>query len=206
MSLRHVENGTGYLAFLIAKWHTEVKVIGVDVIEKTLEENRNKAKEDSMHNIEFRNTDGIHLPLDDASADVLVTRLALHHFVDIEKSFQEFQRILKPGGQLFICDPTPDEMDTEKFVDTFMQLVPDGHITFYTKQELDNLAAENGFELEKFYMTDIYFPSHTRTEGYRKLDEAGQIPEELKKAYCFEIIDGGVWAREKVLNVSYIRK
>ena len=33
---------------------------------------------------------GVNLPLEDNSVDVIVTRLALYHFVQIEKSFEHF--------------------------------------------------------------------------------------------------------------------
>jgi ubiquinone/menaquinone biosynthesis C-methylase UbiE len=195
--------GTGYLAFTIAKLYPYVHVAGVDIVDLTLEMNREKATKDIISNIEFVVTDGIQLPFADESVDCIVTRFALHHFVEIEKSFMEFNRILKKGGQLFISDPTPNNDDNDNFVNIFMQLVPDGHVTFYRKSEFDNMAEVAGFKEESCFLTSVCFPSKSRTEGYLLIE--ANIPTLIKESYAIEVIDNEVWVTEKVLNISYIK-
>ncbi|CAB4866339.1 MAG: methyltransferase domain-containing protein [Actinobacteria bacterium] len=41
------------------------------------------------------------LPLPDASVDTVIGHAVLHHLPDLEASFAEFFRVLKPGGRLF---------------------------------------------------------------------------------------------------------
>lgn len=45
---------------------------------------------------------------------------------------------MKKGGRLFIAGPTPNEGDTERFVDDYMRMKPDGHIKYYEKEEKRN--------------------------------------------------------------------
>lgn len=44
------------------------------------------------------------MPFDSGSFDVVLSRLAPHHFVDLERAAQEIARVLAPGGQCVIID------------------------------------------------------------------------------------------------------
>lgn len=48
-------------------------------------------------------------------------------------------------------------------------------------------------------MTEIRFPSPSRTEGYRKIED------QVSSSYKIEIIDEEVYITEKVLNISFIK-
>lgn len=52
-------------------------------------------------------------------------------------------------------------------------------------------------------MTEIRFPSPSRTEGYRKIED--QVSSRIKESYKIEIIDEDVYITEKVLNISFIK-
>jgi SAM-dependent methyltransferase len=47
------------------------------------------------------------LPFDDASFDVLVSTLSVHHWSDKETGFREIHRVLRPGGRALIWDFRP---------------------------------------------------------------------------------------------------
>lgn len=100
-----------------------------------MEVNRSKAKEENVRNISFITYDGIDFSFSDGEFDMVISRYALHHFPDIQKSISEVSRVIKQEGFLFISDPTPNVSDTSRFVDGYMQLKKDGHIKFYTKEE-----------------------------------------------------------------------
>jgi ubiquinone/menaquinone biosynthesis C-methylase UbiE len=46
------------------------------------------------------------LPLQDAAADMLICQEGIEHFSDQLKVFKEFNRVLKPGGELIITTPS----------------------------------------------------------------------------------------------------
>lgn len=47
------------------------------------------------------------LPLEDASVDVVVLMRSLHHVApsELERSLQEFRRVLRPGGLVYVAEP-----------------------------------------------------------------------------------------------------
>ncbi len=48
--------------------------------------------------------DALHLPLKDASLDLIVTAFGFRNLANYEAGLREFQRVLKPGGQLGILE------------------------------------------------------------------------------------------------------
>ncbi len=47
--------------------------------------------------------DAEHLPFPDASFDLVLGHAVLHHIPDLERAFDEFARVLRPGGTLFFA-------------------------------------------------------------------------------------------------------
>lgn len=190
--------GSGFLAFPLAKTYPQIHVIGLDIAPQVLERNRKKVKVEQLNNLEFIVYDGIKFPFPDNSFTHIVTRYAIHHFPDINKCFEEMYRVLKPGGMLFISDPTPNENDIEGFVDAFMQLKPDGHVKFYTETEYTCLAQSHGFERENCFFTQIRFPSERRG-GFQKI--RGDYSDYIIDGYNIEIIDEEIYITERVINL-----
>ena len=83
--------------------------------------------------------------------------------------FQELARVMKTGGQLVIADPTPNLDDTNRFVDAYMRIKPDGHIKYYTKDEFERLGTNAGFSLSDAFQTEITFPRLIDTDMYRTI-------------------------------------
>ncbi len=88
--------GTGrYAAHLAARGH---RVRGYDASPGMLDLARAKVPA-----AEFGVADVAELPVDDASADVVVNALAVNHVDDLEPVFAEAARVLRPGGRLLLC-------------------------------------------------------------------------------------------------------
>ena len=80
MKILDLGTGSGYLAFPFAEKYKQVEVVGLDIVEKTLEENQRKAELEGINNLRFVSYDGMDFPFDDNSFDIVITRYALHHF------------------------------------------------------------------------------------------------------------------------------
>ena len=111
----------------------------------------------NIRNISFISYDGINFPFADSEFDMVISRYALHHFPDIQKSISEVSRVIRQGGFLFISDPTPNVNDISRFVDGYMQLKKDGHIKFYTKDEWLQICGKYGLQFKNLLVVQFGF-------------------------------------------------
>ena len=205
MRILDLGTGSGYLSFPIAKNNPGCYVIGLDIVNAALEANRARAVAEGITNLSFISYDGIDFPFEDDSFDLIVTRYALHHFPDIEHSIGEVSRVLKKGGLFFISDPCPNECDTERFVDDYMQLKKDGHIKFYTKDEWVDICDKYGMYMMDSFESTIRFPKKKDTAiGYeevlRKHDKA------IIASYDLVETEKELYVTECVNNILFVKK
>ena len=150
----------------------------------------------------FVSYDGIDFPFDANTFDLVVTRYALHHFPDLEHSIGEVSRVLKSGGMLFVSDPRPNEHDTERFVDDYMRLKKDGHIKFYTKDELINICGGHGLVIKNSFDSSIRFPKMKDTAyGYEEVLK--KHDKEVIASYNLVETDTELFLTEQVNNILF---
>jgi ArsR family transcriptional regulator len=94
--------GEGHLSQLLAK--RALRVIAVDNSEKMVEFGSNLARENGIHNLEYRLGDLESPPLKEASVDLVLLSQALHHAGNPGRALQAAFRILKPGGRVVVLD------------------------------------------------------------------------------------------------------
>ncbi len=80
------------------------KVIGIDFTEAMIAKARINADKLGFNNVEFRQGDIEHMPVADATADVVVSNCVLNLVPDKPAVILEIFRVLKPGGHFSISD------------------------------------------------------------------------------------------------------
>lgn len=200
MKILDLGTGSGYLAFPFAEKYKQVEVVGLDIVEKTLEENQRKVELEGINNLRFVSYDGMDFPFDDNSFDIVISRYALHHFPAIHDTFREISRVLKKNGIFFLSDPTPNDDDIERFVDEYMQMKKDGHIKFYTKDEWEKIGNSVDLMYIDDFETSIRFP-RKRDTALEFDDIISRHNEAVISGYEVEIIEDEIWISEKVNNL-----
>ena len=96
--------GTGLLSIPAAS--LAANVVAVDYSQPMLDRLAERARREGLETLTCLRADLREVPLEDASADVIVSSYAFHHLVDDGKelALAEARRILRPGGRLVVCD------------------------------------------------------------------------------------------------------
>ena len=87
------------------------RAVGYDVSPDMLALARAKLDEIRLPNCQVRQGDCNNVPLEDASADIVILHQVLHFLDDPQRAISEAARLLAPGGKVLVADFGPHELE-----------------------------------------------------------------------------------------------
>ena len=180
--------GDGLISFgALERVGDQGQVIFSDISQNLLDHCRKLAEESGVANrCSFLQTPADDLSsVEDASVDVVTTRSVLIYVEDKRRSFEEFHRVLKPGGRLSIFEPinrfahpepphrflgydvTPVKDLARKLHAVYERIQPpDDPMLDFDERDLFTLAESAGFEeIHLDYRAEMYSGNLPRMEG-----------------------------------------
>jgi SAM-dependent methyltransferase len=131
------------------------KAYGLDMTDEMLALARANAAQAGATNVEFLKGEIEHIPLPDASVDVIISNCVINLSADKRRVLQEAFRVLKPGGRFAVSDVVI-RGDVPAAVRESMELWVGCIAGALEEREFDALLAEAGFEAASIEPTRLY--------------------------------------------------
>ena len=151
-----------------AAQHGAVKVIGVDISEKMLEEAR---KSHNKGNIVYICSPIEDIDMDEASFDIVVSSLAFHYLADYGEVVDKIHKILKPGGYLVFSAEHPvftSEGSQDWYYDENGKILHFPVDNYYYEGKRN--AVFLGEQVTKYHRTFTTYISSLLKKGFRLVD------------------------------------
>ncbi|HKM53022.1 MAG TPA: methyltransferase domain-containing protein [Isosphaeraceae bacterium] len=151
------------------------KVIGVDMTPEMISRARGLARSSGRINVQFRLGEIEHLPVADASVDVVLSNCVINLVPDKGQVYREAFRVLRSGGRLVVADvlatrPISDELRNDS------ELWASCSSGALTRAEVTERLITAGFESIQVSILGGDAP----TESLRAQDEIGVVPGEVR--------------------------
>ena len=148
-----VATGPGYVAEAFAR--TAREVVGVDLTDAMLAIATERTRQRCVRNISFRVADVRSLPFEREQFDVVVCRLAFHHFEHPAQVLAEMARVCRTPGTILVEDIFGSEHpDRAAYQDRFESLRDPSHVRALPLTALLHLFREAGLEIDAIASND----------------------------------------------------
>lgn len=137
-------------------------VVAFDLTPEMLSQARQRCAKAGLQNVTFKEGSATDLPFAESSFDAVVTRLAVHHFQESRRVFDEMFRVLRGDGTLVVADVVSSENTDESALQNAIEILRDpSHVRMLPPSELLSQVEAAGFRIE----------TQTTWDKPRELDE-----------------------------------
>lgn len=149
-----VATGTGHLGRGVAAYVRSVT--GIDLTPEMLSQARSSAAADQITNVLLECGNATHLPHADNAFDMVVSRLAIHHFLHPEVQLGEMVRVCHQEGRVAIIDlVSPDDPVLATSYNRLERLRDPSHTTALTQMGMVELMSDCGLVIENVISRDV---------------------------------------------------
>jgi 2-polyprenyl-3-methyl-5-hydroxy-6-metoxy-1,4-benzoquinol methylase len=149
--------GTGIIFQRLIKLNPKSTFFGVDISEYAIKTIKKRFPKYNFYNV----GDNGKLPIKRNSVDLIISLDVIEHITATRDILSEFNRILKPDGELILSTPYHGVIKNlvlsiigfEKVFDPYGP-----HIRFFTKKSLTQGLDQAGFKIKKFGVFGRFFP------------------------------------------------
>ena len=127
----------------------------LDMTTAMLAVGKNEAEKKGFCTISFVQGDAGKLPFSDNSFDIVISRLAFHHFSDPKRCFSEMARVLKTGGKLVVIDMEATEEALRNTEDEIETLRDSSHIRNLSKNEFTEMFQDSRLPIMTIDCTEL---------------------------------------------------
>ncbi len=163
-----VATGTGFTALALAPRCREV--IGVDLTAGMVGEARALRDARSAANLRFCLGDAEALPFRDAAFDLVVCRVAAHHFAHLQAALDEMARVAGRGGRVVLDDTcAPEDPALATLMNEWEVLRDPSHVANQPPSRLKGMLEHTGLRIEAAITTSApqEFGDWARRSGMR---------------------------------------
>ena len=125
------------------------RVVCLDMTPAMLSVGKAEAEKAGLGNMTFVLGDAAGLPFLDDSFDIVLSRLAFHHFPEVEGPFAEMVRVLRPGGRLALIDMEAAEAPLRETEDGIERERDPSHVRNLSRDEMLALFEKHGLAVER---------------------------------------------------------
>ena len=167
-----IATGAGHTALAVAPHVAHVMV--TDLTEEMLATAREFLASQGAQNVDFQLADAEDLPFPDASFDLVMCRIAAHHFPRPERFVGEAARVLRPGGLFLLQDQVvPEDESAAAYITAFESRRDPSHVRALSEPEWRRLLVGAGLVIE----TEDDFEKHLSLLKW--VNDQGGTAEEL---------------------------
>jgi len=184
--------GPGILACAFAKRARHVT--GIDITPTMLEQARKLQAETFLENVDWQICDVYHLPFDNSSFSILVTRYAFHHFEQPDAVLTEMVRVCAPGGKVVVIDSAPPAGKSNAFNEVERMRDP-SHTAALPAEEVSRMMLACELDIERTY----YYAFEVAAESLL----ARSFPADGDRDRIFHLYESDVGVDRLAMNARY---
>ncbi|MFK7693494.1 class I SAM-dependent methyltransferase [Paenibacillus sp. HJGM_3] len=186
MKVLDVAAGTGIVSRAFAPHVAEVTA--VDLSEDMIRQGRQLLVEQGIDNVRYVQGNVEQLPVENGQFDVVVSRLAFHHFVHPDKVLNEMARACRSDGVIGVIDMiSPEEAELGYAYNHYERLRDPSHTVALTGSELIRLAEASGIAVTS--ADTVRVPVHAG--NWLRMTKAGdEVAERILQAFATEAATG----------------